>query len=59
MDPDEKLARIQSFLERWYANYERPVVTVGEIADFIQDVRDLDEWLSKGGYPPAVWRREK
>lgn len=43
MDPDACLAQIKKALSD------------GDILTTKQLLNDLDEWLSKGGFPPSAW----
>lgn len=59
MDPDAVLANARAASARAakiYQTFDDP-----RYAEALQEVdeafRALDEWLTKGGFPPAVWRR--
>lgn len=56
MDPDTCLAEIRAANQRGDAasNNETAAAAYETAANLF---RDLDEWLSKGGFPPAAWGR--
>ena len=70
MDPNATLAilrqTIKEFRELWDANGEE-YPPKGERAEQLADLGDtlaesagaLDDWLTRGGFPPADWRREQ
>lgn len=49
MDPTQALSDIRELLE-----LRGQPGALGEMAD---KVEDLDEWMSKGGFPPSQWKR--
>ncbi len=55
MDPDEALRRIREIVKRVNENdnFESDVPELGNL------VQALDEWLTKGGFLPALWHRKK
>jgi len=50
MDPNETLRRIRELSERGYDE--------DDAASVVEAFRDLDEWLSKGGFLPSAWSWE-
>jgi hypothetical protein len=61
MDPDEALRIIRALIMQMHVE-DAPVGGIGTSPTFVQHARDLaeqfeglDEWLSKGGFPPADW----
>jgi hypothetical protein len=54
MDPNAALAELRTFLRQWEASAreQRPIE---EYDRAIELARDLDEWLSRGGFLPAEW----
>lgn len=53
MDPDEALKRIREGVKEYYSDGW----TTGQGDELVQDVKDLDEWMTKGGFVPSQWRR--
>ncbi len=56
MDPDEALA----LLRRFMAEAQKDVLDgtlPSRLSLIIEHFESLDEWLSKGGFLPADWRR--
>ena len=57
MDPDQLLREIRQLtadiLAGGYALGDEPAFELAE------KVNDLDEWLSKEGFPPAVWLSDR
>lgn len=59
MDPDETLRRLQDKAEweiqdSWHVPVSERLRNAEEMAELFQA---LDEWLSKGGFPPTDWSR--
>lgn len=58
MDPNRILEGIRGL----YAELDRnpPIEDWIDVAhEFAYLVNDLDEWLSKGGFPPDAWRTQR
>lgn len=62
MDPDEALAALRAAIEE-YGNegYRDDVETEAAasamvVASILEKFEALDEWMSKGGFPPAAWK---
>lgn len=55
MDPDETLREIRDLTQRIEDTNDESE-TFDLAAALTERVRALDEWLSKGGFPPAGWR---
>lgn len=49
MDPDATLRQIEALIEK-----PRPL-SHHEAAELRRLIVDLNEWMSKGGFPPAAW----
>jgi hypothetical protein len=56
MDPDEALDRIRALAEQVIANPD--AAHFDGAADLAEQVIALDEWLSRGGFPPGAWVAE-
>lgn len=60
MDPNETLRLLREAV----AEYRRPLPFSDSdeaaqlLADLVQHVEALDEWLSKGGFLPSAWERD-
>ena len=60
MDPDEALRIIRALIMQMQvedmpvSGYARPEF-VQHARDLAEQFEGLDEWLSKGGFPPADW----
>lgn len=50
MDPDELLRRIVAIA------YSADPLSVSDAIELAVGVRDLDQWLRKGGYLPQAWQ---
>lgn len=65
MDPTEALKRIRGYLHSVDAIVNGPdedtsvSVMVDTLEALRDQVRDLDEWLTKGGFLPDQWRTEE
>lgn len=63
MDPDECLAQIRAIVNGilagpaslWTSELSEQEVRL-RLITLAGDVRDLDGWLSSGGFPPADWQ---
>lgn len=53
MDPNECLQMIRGALQR----YEDGTEDDDCESDLVASVRELDEWLSKGGFLPDAWKK--
>lgn len=51
MDPDETLAKIRYLSHMYWKSREV------QVDDILLAFSDLDEWLSRGGFPPGDWRK--
>ena len=49
MDPDATLAEIRDILKN-----QRPRESAERLRELIES---LDQWLSKGGFPPEAWKK--
>lgn len=61
MDPNTALQRIRELTaainqQHWTALSRDPGGTVTMAAELAELVEGLDEWLSRGGYPPTAWK---
>ena len=56
MDPDQTLELIRSVTASGSGSTPTSL-TRDEIADLIEAVRDLDSWLSRGGFIPQAWQQ--
>ena len=55
MDPDEALKQIRRLAKDIYDGPHRPSNEMGVwLAELVSA---LDEWLSKGGFPPKAWAK--
>lgn len=53
MDPNEALRQLRELVHTClYSEDEAPDIAT----DLAQQFEALDEWLSKGGFPPDAWR---
>lgn len=52
MDPNENLAELRKLAEK---NADREFVMDDDSFRMIELFQALDEWLSKGGFPPGEW----
>lgn len=58
MDPDEALVILRAAIEDWKRNKRSGhnyVGTVDAVYVIVEQVENLDEWLSKGGFLPRAW----
>jgi hypothetical protein len=62
MDPDEALSQVRAKLKEldgWTDSLDRNLIP-SQLEDAITDLSitfaGLDEWLTKGGFPPRAWR---
>ena len=58
MDPNAALANLREAIRVWDAaspDDTDPSTESSYAADAIEAARDLDEWLSKGGFLPEAW----
>lgn len=64
MDPDEALQQIRALIaqlrvEDVVGSTDAPLGPFRQHArDLAETVDGLDEWLTKGGFPPADWMKE-
>lgn len=60
MDPDEALRQIRLLIKQMAEEDGHPVYPtfVQHARDLAEVVEGLDEWLTKGGFPPADWMKE-
>jgi hypothetical protein len=56
MDPNETLKTILRLVKQWRFNGEWDE---NETNALIEHVEYLDEWLSKGGFIPASWNKNR
>lgn len=54
MDPDAALARIRSLCKEWNDTHGSDGADV-ILSELTTTIEGLDEWLSKGGFPPKAW----
>ncbi|MBK6639629.1 MAG: hypothetical protein IPG34_19600 [Rhodocyclaceae bacterium] len=52
MDPNETLKRIRMIVKR---DLEGDTMSVDDFDVLVDLVNDLDEWMSRGGFPPTEW----
>lgn len=52
MDPNVSLTILRDYLSAWRDNI--PIGSRG-LEDLMVTLEGLDEWLSKGGFPPDAW----
>jgi len=58
MDPNETLTKIRELATKiGQFDFDHPEQLYGTAADLAEHVEALDEWLSKGGFPPDAWGR--
>lgn len=58
MDPNETLARIRQLIDTEFRDVENsPAVSRPRLAELTEHFRALDDWLSRGGFPPEAWGR--
>lgn len=59
MDPDATLEYIRDCVKRYHAASERGDADAAEhFADSTAEAfAALDEWMSRGGFAPAAWRK--
>ena len=55
MDPNATLQQIRSLVTIYFNGGKWPEP---DATDLAQAIRDLDEWLSKGGFLPDAWARD-
>lgn len=53
MDPNETLKRLRELSEQGFPTTDN----LEDADEFHALFRDLDEWLSKGGFLPTAWQR--
>lgn len=57
MDPNETLVQIRRIVGHWREDTPHdegdPIDAFDALAGYVES---LDEWLSRGGFPPEVWR---
>jgi hypothetical protein len=56
MDPDAALAELRTLIAQWEAAGSRGPWSEADADRTIELARDLDGWMSRGGYPPAAWQ---
>lgn len=54
MDPTQALSDIRDHIKEFRDSREEPPADV--IGDLFTKVEGLDDWMSKGGFPPEQWR---
>ena len=54
MDPDLLLRQIRRKVHNYRVGMGMP-----NLEGLISDIEALDEWLSKGGFPPEAWRHTR
>lgn len=54
MDPDAALARMRELIAR-----ERESFVETDATELSELIDGLDQWLSKGGFLPAAWRKSR
>jgi hypothetical protein len=52
VDPDALIAELRALLGLPAREQRR------RVAELVGHLRDLDEWLSRGGYPPRAWQTD-
>ncbi len=57
MDPSALLDSIRSRVGDTLAGEVPDEAAPYALAELAQDVRDLADWLSKGGFKPSAWTR--
>ena len=57
MDPDETLRLLRLTIKqmRSEGHQDFQAVWIAHAKEVVEYVEALDEWLSKGGYPPMSW----
>lgn len=60
MDPDATLEKILSWIEsiRAYEGAEDLHALENAAVELADSVENLHEWIQRGGFLPAAWRRE-
>jgi len=64
MDPDVALEELRVAMQRVkevFANYENSSVDplVGAAKDLLDRSENLDEWMTKGGFLPSAWNKNR
>lgn len=54
MDPDAALTDVRVGASTLMKS--RTVRSNATVAKFVEDVQNLDDWMSRGGFAPAAWR---
>lgn len=57
MDVNAALAELRELTAAWEAAGSRGPWTVEQSDRAIELARDIDAWMSRGGFPPAAWAR--
>ena len=57
MDVNAALAELRELTAAWEAAGSHGTFTVEQADRTIELVRDIDEWITKGGFLPAAWQR--
>ena len=57
MDPDEALGRMREIV----AEFDRSDDTAraGDCEELVDLVRGVDDWMSRGGFAPTAWTRDR
>jgi hypothetical protein len=55
MDVNAALAELRELTAAWEAAGSRGIFTVEQADRAIELARDIDAWVSKGGFLPAPW----
>lgn len=58
MDPNATLDDIRSALTDWQHSEDGSAEETDAVGVFVDRFRDLDHWLSRGGFLPAEWNRK-
>lgn len=53
MDPDEALRRAREACQMILSGHDER----GRVVDLCDAFRDLDEWMSRGGFAPTAWTK--
>lgn len=60
MDPDANLEEQRELLKKmrdWDGKFGQDLIEWGQrLADLVEA---LDDWMSKGGFPPKAWKHDK
>lgn len=59
MDPDEALAKLREALQLYYRRYRDKGTGLEEADQMADGIEALDDWLSRGGFLPEDWSKNR